>query len=208
MISCRRYILYIFDYSGNCFIDILCVELYVMYAKILVPYDGSKPSNNALNYAVHIVKANISTSISESSLPSLPATDNTITTIHSRPEVMLLYIVEQIHAPPSFYYGMKIREVKTTEEYLKEVYYNMKAKAMEMLNKKKKEYSNSNISIRTNVFIGKRPVDKIIEFASNNKVDLIVMGTRGLSGISRIRALGSVSRGVAERADCPVLLVH
>jgi nucleotide-binding universal stress UspA family protein len=121
MISCRRYILYIFDYSGNCFIDILCVELYVMYAKILVPYDGSKPSNNALNYAVHIVKANISTSISESSLPSLPATDNTITTIHSRPEVMLLYIVEQIHAPPSFYYGMKIREVKTTEEYLKEV---------------------------------------------------------------------------------------
>jgi nucleotide-binding universal stress UspA family protein len=179
-----------------------------MYAKILVPYDGSKPSNNALNYAVHIVKANMSTSISESSLPSLPATDNTITTIHSRPEVMLLYIVEQIHAPPSFYYGMKIREVKTTEEYLKEVYYNMKVKAMEMLNKKKMEYSNSNISISTNVFIGKRPVDKIIEFASNNKVDLIVMGTRGLSGISRIRALGSVSRGVAERSDCPVLLVQ
>ena len=176
-----------------------------MYAKILVPYDGSKPSNNALNHAVHIVKANIPTSISES--PSLPATDNTITTIHSRPEVMLLYIIEQIHAPPSFYYGMKIREVKTTEEYLKEVYYNMKTKAMEMLNKKRKEYSNSNISISTNVFIGKRPVDKI-EFASNNKVDLIVMGTCGLSGISRIRALGSVSRGVAERADCPVLLVH
>lgn len=121
---------------------------------------------------------------------------------------MLLYILEQIRAPPSFDYGMKIRKVKTTEEYLKEVYYNMKSKAMEMLNKKKMEYSNSNILISTNVFVGKRPIDKIIEFASNNKVDLIVMGTHRLSGISRIRALGSVSRGVAERADCPVLLVH
>lgn len=180
-----------------------------MYAKILVPYDGSEPSNNALTHAVHIVKANISTSISESSSPlPPPAADNTIMTTRSIPEVMLLYILEQIHAPPSFDYGMKIRKVKTTEEYLKEVYYNMKTKAMEMLNKKKMEYSNSDISISTNVFIGKRPVDKIIEFASNNKVDLIVMGTRGMSGISRIRALGSVSRGVAERADCPVLLVH
>lgn len=177
-----------------------------MYRKILVPYDGSEPSNNALNHAVHIVKTNISTSISE--LSSAPATDNTITMTRSMSEVILLYIIEQVHAPPSFDYGMKIREVNTTEEYLKEVYYNMKTKAMEMLNKKKMEYSSSNISISTIVLVGKSPVDKIVEFASNNKVDLIVMGTRGLSGISKIRALGSVSRGVAERADCPVLLVH
>ena len=70
-----------------------------MYRKILVPYDGSEPSNNVLNHAVHIVKTNISTSISE--LSSAPATDNTITMTRSMSEVILLYIIEQVHAPPS-----------------------------------------------------------------------------------------------------------
>jgi nucleotide-binding universal stress UspA family protein len=79
---------------------------------------------------------------------------------------------------------------------------------MEMLNKKKMEYSASNIHIHTDTVVGHRPADKIIEFASNNNVDIIVMGTYGLSGISKIKALGSVSRSVAERANCPVLLVH
>jgi hypothetical protein len=87
-----------------------------------------------------------------------------------------LYVIEEIHAPPSFDYGMKIRvkspldneEIKTTDEYLKEVYYNMKFNAMEMLNKKKMEYSTSNISISTDVVTGRRPADRIIEFASNN----------------------------------------
>lgn len=185
-----------------------------MYSKILVPYDGSEPSNNALSHAINLAKMVTSTNSKESSLLT---TDNRIaTTSRSTPELVLLYVIEGIHTPPSFDYGMKIRvksplnngEIKTTEEYLKEIYYNMKFKAMEMLNKKKIEYSTSNISISTDIIAGRRPADKIIEFASNNKVDLIVMGIRGLSGISRIKAMGSVSRSVAERAECPVLLVH
>ena len=38
--------------------------------------------------------------------------------------------------------------------------------------------------------------------------DLIVIGNVGLSGISRIKALGSVSRDIVERAVCSVLVVH
>jgi nucleotide-binding universal stress UspA family protein len=185
-----------------------------MYSKILVPYDGSEPSNNALIHAINLARTVTSINSKESSMLT---TDNTIaTTSRLIPEVVLLYVIEEIHAPPSFDYGMKIRvkspldneEIKTTDEYLKEVYYNMKFNAMEMLNKKKMEYSTSNISISTDVVTGRRPADRIIEFASNNKVDLIVMGTHGLSGIfKRIKALGSVSRAVTEKANCPVLLV-
>jgi nucleotide-binding universal stress UspA family protein len=52
------------------------------------------------------------------------------------------------------------------------------------------------------------PPEKIVEFANNEKVDLIVIGNVGLSGLSKVKALGSISRSVSERASCPVLIVH
>jgi nucleotide-binding universal stress UspA family protein len=52
------------------------------------------------------------------------------------------------------------------------------------------------------------PADKIIEVADSEKVDLIVMGNVGRTGLSRLMALGSVSRTVSEKARCPVMIVH
>jgi nucleotide-binding universal stress UspA family protein len=46
----------------------------------------------------------------------------------------------------------------------------------------------------------------IVEFAENEKVDLIVVGTRGASGVKRM-LLGSVASGVVTYAHCPVLVV-
>ncbi|RMF31200.1 MAG: universal stress protein, partial [Candidatus Nitrosothermus koennekii] len=40
------------------------------------------------------------------------------------------------------------------------------------------------------------------------KIDLVVMGTSGLSGLSKIKALGSVSRYVIENTNVPILLIH
>ena len=39
-------------------------------------------------------------------------------------------------------------------------------------------------------------------------MDLIVLGNVGLSGVSKVKALGSVSRAVVEKSVCPVLVVH
>ena len=64
------------------------------------------------------------------------------------------------------------------------------------------------MKIRTVVLVG-RPEDKIVEFANRQNVDLIVMGSRGLKGISRfIRGLGSVSRNVSEKVKCTVMIVR
>ena len=52
------------------------------------------------------------------------------------------------------------------------------------------------------------PADKIMEMAIEENVDLIVMGNVGLSRFSKLKALGSVSRNVSERAKCPVMLVR
>jgi nucleotide-binding universal stress UspA family protein len=50
--------------------------------------------------------------------------------------------------------------------------------------------------------------DTILKFANKEKANLIVMGNIGLSGISKLKTLGSVSRSIAEKSSCPVLIVH
>ncbi|MBR4694916.1 MAG: universal stress protein [Selenomonadaceae bacterium] len=50
------------------------------------------------------------------------------------------------------------------------------------------------------------PAVVILEFATNNDIDLIVMGSRGL-GIVKGVLLGSVSQYIVEQAKCPVMVV-
>jgi nucleotide-binding universal stress UspA family protein len=51
------------------------------------------------------------------------------------------------------------------------------------------------------------PVETILEYADEEKTDLIAMGTRGMGGIKRA-VLGSVSSGVAMHARCSTLVVR
>ncbi|HYM40660.1 MAG TPA: universal stress protein [Thermoplasmata archaeon] len=51
------------------------------------------------------------------------------------------------------------------------------------------------------------PVEAIVRCAEREKADLIVVGTRGLSGFRKL-LIGSVSRGVVNHATCPVLVVR
>ena len=50
-------------------------------------------------------------------------------------------------------------------------------------------------------------VSEIIEFAEREKIDLIIMGTRGRTGFKKI-FLGSVASGVVNFAHCPVLVIR
>lgn len=51
------------------------------------------------------------------------------------------------------------------------------------------------------------PATEILNYAEEREVDLIVMGSRGLSAIQRL-VLGSVSQAVVSRARVPVLVVR
>jgi len=46
-----------------------------------------------------------------------------------------------------------------------------------------------------------------LEYISAQKVFTIVVGMKGLHGVSRIRSLGSVSRRIVENSTRPVLIV-
>lgn len=49
--------------------------------------------------------------------------------------------------------------------------------------------------------------EEILEFATKNDIDFIVIGTRGRSGILRL-AIGSVAQAVMKNATCPVVVVN
>jgi nucleotide-binding universal stress UspA family protein len=50
-------------------------------------------------------------------------------------------------------------------------------------------------------------VETITDFAAKKKVDLIVIGTRGLNGFKKL-LLGSVTSGIISHAHCEVLVVR
>jgi nucleotide-binding universal stress UspA family protein len=56
------------------------------------------------------------------------------------------------------------------------------------------------------VVIEGNPGVMIVEFVKQNDCDLVVMGSRGLSGLKEI-FLGSVSHYVVQKAPCPVFIV-
>jgi nucleotide-binding universal stress UspA family protein len=49
--------------------------------------------------------------------------------------------------------------------------------------------------------------DSIVEYARDQKIDMIIMGTHGAQGIEKI-LLGSVAERVLKRAACPVLIFN
>jgi nucleotide-binding universal stress UspA family protein len=51
------------------------------------------------------------------------------------------------------------------------------------------------------------PANEILRYAKSAKIDLIVMGTHGRTGLGRI-VLGSVAEAVVRAAPCPVLTVR
>ena len=48
------------------------------------------------------------------------------------------------------------------------------------------------------------PATAVVELADEEAVDMIVMGTHGRTGLSRL-LMGSVAEAVVRRAKCPVL---
>jgi nucleotide-binding universal stress UspA family protein len=65
-----------------------------------------------------------------------------------------------------------------------------------------------NVEVKHEIlFRSKSVVQSIVSYAKGNEADLIVMGSRGLTGFKGL-LLGSVALGVIDHATCPVLLVR
>ncbi len=77
----------------------------------------------------------------------------------------------------------------------------------DLLNKAVERAKSQGVNAEGLLEVGTDAAETIINVANNLNVDLIVVGSRGLKGLTRF-LLGSVSEKVVRYANRPVLVVH
>jgi len=148
------------------------------FAKILVAVDGSQQSMNAADRVISLANKN------EARLTGL-------------------FVV-----PSDIGYGYL--DDNTLSEWpaeIRRIVSNVIMKGEGYLDRIKERAIDNAIQFESKLILGGSYVVRaIIEYAEKNDIELIVMGTIGISGFKRL-LLGSTASGVVTYAHCPVLLV-
>lgn len=152
------------------------------YQTILVPYDGSKFSKKATDYAVKMVQ--------------------------STGGIIYLCTVVTIGSvvPPGALLGLA--RGATKDNVRQRLLKSAKSEAENALCLQVDICRKKGVAVRYKIIVDGNVAEEILKAAKSKSADLIVIGSQGLHGISRIKSLGSVSRKVSELADCPVLIVR
>jgi nucleotide-binding universal stress UspA family protein len=145
-------------------------------SKIMVGIDGSKESVNAADYAIAIAKRHNAELIAVNVLTS---------------DIGYAYSSPGVESPP-----LTIREViLLAEDEVKKWFDDIK-----------KSVDEHGIQFRSEIIMAKRSaVSTMLDYAEEQNINLIVVGTRGRSGIKKM-LLGSVASGLVTYAACPVLV--
>ncbi|MCM3595108.1 universal stress protein [Metabacillus idriensis] len=151
----------------------------MIYKRILVAMDGSEGSKQALQHANELARNNGA-------------------------ELILVHVKNEAHLP--LYGGVYPVSAGGTQIIQEEVERAEKGeieKGEEILRKAKEEIS-PDIKVSA-ALLGGDPSASICGYSEKNNIDLIVMGSRGLSGIKKW-VLGSVSQKVLSEATQAVLI--
>src|SRR5919108_2096797 len=143
----------------------------MLFKRILVPYDESKPSREALEKAIDLAKL----------------TDGA--------KLFVLHVVPQIPIPYSLFnrpIRTKTGEPMTMAEYFKEIQQELKAKARDKLEHVEEKCERDGVNTEVHISSG-NPACKIVEFAKDEKIDLIIIGSRFADSIANNS--GERSRG-------------
>lgn len=152
-----------------------------LFGKLLVAFDGSEQSKHALNYAADMANSNGG-------------------------ELIVLTVVPRVTLPifPDEGFGSApITAAQDFGEYqdrLKAMYEKAQSDVMKEL---REHYPNLKTE---SILLEGRPSARIVETSERYSVDLIIMGSRGLGGISGW-ILGSTSRRVVESCTKPIMII-
>jgi len=111
--------------------------------------------------------------------------------------LLLLHILHDPAEAPGFY---------SSEKASKKVFRNMEETASRMMDEFAEKYLKEWKKYNAQIIPG-LPAEEIVRIAEKEQVDMIVMGTRGHSGIKRLM-IGSVTDRVIRACTCPVLAVQ
>ncbi len=152
-----------------------------LFSKILVPYDGSTHSKKALSRAMEVAH-NVDS------------------------EILVFSVINVGYVPPP---GL-LRSLslgKSEKESIKKFQQSMRKDTEKMLQGAVNQCKKNGIT--AGYKIGKGNIaQEILNLAKKRRMSIIIIGSQGLHGISKLKSLGSVSRKVSELAHCPVLIVR
>ena len=148
-----------------------------MYERILVPLDGSE--------------------LAESVLPHV----ETIARGCSVVEIILLRVCEA----PSILADYPEGKDRSWDKHVERITTNAQQQCNVYLGDVEKQLRDRGFNVMIESRLGK-PAEEIINYANQNKVDLIIMASHGRSGVSRW-AYGSEADKVLRSSCVPVLLV-
>ena len=138
--------------------------------------DGSELSMKAADYAIAIAKRE---------------DDNA--------EIIALHV---IHSEIKYLYSTLI--ASSIRETVIEA---AKQTAQKWLSKVRQKADENNVKLKTEFIVDPTSiVGAIVDYAERENIDLIVVGSRGLSGFKKL-LLGSIASGVVTYAHCPVMVV-
>jgi nucleotide-binding universal stress UspA family protein len=151
-----------------------------IFQKILVPIDGSKPANDALVKALQLAKIHGST-------------------------VEVLHVMTFTEDLPTE--DWRTGKNKLPSAWVEDYITRVKMNDENMLNQALDEAEKMGLKgkVTSKLLIGK-PGDTILHEADQGGFDLIVIGSRGLSGLKEF-VLRSVSHQVVDQSKIPVFVV-
>lgn len=156
-----------------------------MYKNILVPFDGSEPSQRALQAAIDMSNSNSPVVITVLKVAAPMNFEDSTFEVAARMAGVPPIDADVISATRDIFNN---EHRKTVQNQIQSFFSSIP----------------DNIDVQIVIDNG-RPQEVICDYAKDNNVDCIVMGRRGLNVIRA--ALGSVSSAVIRELDLPVLVV-
>jgi len=148
-----------------------------MFRRILVPIDGSTTSNRGLEEAIGL------------------ASDQ-------KAKICLLHVVDELAVGAD---GMMYMPPSYIDEFIRA----LRAGGKKLLTRAEAKVRKQGIEVEAVLLetVGRRVADLIIKQAKKWRADVIVLGTHGRRGLSRV-VMGSDAELVVREAPVPVLLVR
>ena len=151
------------------------------FSKILVAIDGSDHSMKAAEYAIDLARAN------KAQLIALTVLDIT----------KIGYAASAFIASPMHGLDELEQKRKEAQEWLDKV---------ARLTSSHQKDNDDDIQFKSQIEESMSVAGTIVEFAENQNIDLIVVGSRGRSGFTKL-LLGSIASRIVTYASCPVLVI-
>ncbi|BAU27361.1 nucleotide-binding universal stress UspA family protein [Aneurinibacillus soli] len=147
-----------------------------MFTKIVVAIDGSEMGAKALEAAIAL-------------------------SAEQKAELAILHVARETIVSPYIVGEMAY----LTKDFDTSVNEAIRKEAEKLLEESKEKAVARGITAQT-VYVTGDPAREIVQYAQENRVGLVVLGSRGLGAFKEMM-LGSVSHKVSQLVSCPILIV-